>query len=481
MYIKKWMKNWLRAILVFLLLLYGCILYLFFSNSKPVEEPNNDDVINQIRLNVNALLTYIEDHFINLEQDSNLQSSLQAMSNNQKIDVSVVQLDGKVIFSSCTKNSPSYINIKNDLHFDLYTAKQEPGIIKIAFPIVRKDIQNQQLGNVIFTINQDTLIPVKQTTSNNYLLLLIISMLTFFIIGLVYCIIYKTKTDILYPLDNLKKSTEEIVRGNYEQQTAYIKADEIGDLYAVFEQMRMEIMNLNKQRDVQEQNQKKLVSSISHDVKTPLTTIKAYLDAITDGICPDMESIMAYIHVMQTNTEKMSRLLDDLFIHTLKELGHIPVNLTEQYSKKMFENILRPMSHYVQTTGTHFIEPLDIPNVLIHVDEQRLEQVLTNLITNALKHTTSGDTITVSIDVEAHFLKIMVIDSGKGMLPQDMPFIFERYFRGVHPTGETAIKNEGAGLGLSICQHIMEAHNGTISFKSKHNEGTAFTLLLPIS
>lgn len=480
MYIKKWMKNWLRAILVFLLLLYGCILYLFFSNSKPVEEPNNDDVINQIRLHVNALLSYIEDHFINLEQDSKLQSTLQAMSNNQKIDVSVVQLDGKVIFNSINKGAPSFINLKNDLHFDLYTAKQEPGIIKIAFPIVRKDRKNQ-IGNAIFTIDQETLMPVKQTTSNNYLLLLIISILTFFIIGLVYRIHYKMKTDILYPLDNFKKSTEQIVRGNYEQQTAYIKADEIGDLYAVFEQMRMEIMNLNKQRDIQEQNQKKLVSSISHDVKTPLTTIKAYLDAITDGICPDMESIMTYIHVMQTNTDKMSRLLDDLFIHTLKELGHIPVNLKEQYSRDMFENILRPIRHYVQTIGIHFNEPLDIPNVLIHVDEQRLEQVLTNLITNALKHTTSGDSITVSIDVEEQFLKIIVIDSGKGMLPQDMPFIFERYFRGVHPTGETAIKNEGAGLGLSICQHIMEAHNGTISFKSKHNEGTAFTLLLPIS
>ncbi|MGE6514646.1 sensor histidine kinase [Lysinibacillus sphaericus] len=478
MYIKKWMKKWLRAMLVFLLLLYGCVLYLFFCNSKPIEKSSNDDVINQIRLNVNHLLSYIEEHFINIEKNSDLQSSLQAMSNKQKIDVTVVQLDSKVIFSS-TKDSPTYINLKNDLHFDLYTSKQEPGIIKIAFPIVGKDRQSQ-IGNAIFTIDQDTLIPVQQTTSNNYLILLIISILAIFIIGLVYRIYYKTKTDILSPLDNLKKSTVEIVRGNYEQKTAYVKADEIGDLYAVFEQMRIEIMNLNKQRDAQQQNQKKLVSSISHDVKTPLTTIKAYLDAIADGICPDMESVMAYIHVMQTNTEKMSRLLDDLFIHTLKELGHIPVNLTEQYSKEMLENILRPMSHYVQTTGIHFIEPLDIPNVLIHVDEQRLEQVLTNLLTNALKHTTSGDSITVSIDVEAQFLKIMIIDSGKGMLPQDMPFIFERYFRGVHATGGTAIKNEGAGLGLSICQHIMEAHHGTISFKSKHNEGTAFTLLLPI-
>lgn len=117
----------------------------------------------------------------------------------------------------------------------------------------------------------------------------------------------------------------------------------------------------------------------------------------------------------------MSRLLDDLFIHTLKELGHIPVNLKEQYSRDIFENILRPIRHYVQTIGIHFNGPPDIPNVLIHVDEQRLEQVLTNLITNALKHTTSDDAITVEIDVEDQLLKVLVMDTGKGMLPQDMP------------------------------------------------------------
>ncbi|MFJ7406808.1 MULTISPECIES: ATP-binding protein [unclassified Lysinibacillus] len=478
MYLKTWMKKWLQAMFVCLFLIYGCFSYLFFINSTSPKEPNNINVINQIRLNVNHLLIYIEDHFSNLEQDTNLQSSLQAMSNSQKIDVIVSQLDGKVIFSSIKKDSPTYINLKNDLHYDLYTSKQDQGIIKIAFPIINEETKSQ-IGNAIFTMDE-SLIPISQSSSNNITIIIIISCLSLLFLALIYCIIYKTKKDILYPIDNIKKSTEQIVRGNYEQKADYTKSDEIGDLYAVFEQMRLEILNLNKQRDIQELNQKKLISTISHDVKTPLTTIKAYLDAIADGICPDKESMMTYIHIMQTNTEKMSRLIDDLFIHTLKELGHIPVNLKEQYCGTLFANILRPFSHYVQTNGIQFIEPTDIPNVLIRVDEQRLEQVLSNLITNALKHTSPGDSITVSIDIENHLIKIMVIDTGKGMRPQDMPFIFERYFRGVHPTEETAVKNDGAGLGLSICKHIIEAHNGTISFTSKQNEGTAFTLLLPI-
>ncbi|MGE7673878.1 ATP-binding protein [Lysinibacillus sp. NPDC094403] len=478
MYLKNWMKKWLWSTLICVLLLFICFLTLFFTNFNRNEEPQNKYVINQIRLKVNELLLYIEDHYTSIEQNPNLRNSLQEMSNSEEIDITVVRLDGKVIFNSIQGDMSKFINLKEDLHYDLFTSQQQPGIIKIAFPIISST--NEQLGNAIFTIDQDELLPAKKSSPSNFVILFLSGFLCFLVILLALYIVRKSNKEILLPLNHLKKNTEEIVKGNYEQNTVYSRANEIGELYAVFDQMRLEIKNLTIQRDEQEENQKKLISSISHEVRTPLTTIKAYLDAISEGICPDMDSLMSYIQIMQTNTEKMSRLINDLFIHTLKELGHIPVNLTEQYSKDVFTNILYPIRHYVQTAGIHFIEPESIPNVLTQVDEHRLEQVLSNLITNALKHTTKGDSITVSINIENQLLNINVIDNGNGMLPEDMPFIFERYFRGIQATGETAVKNEGAGLGLSICKHIMEAHNGSISFKSKQNVGTTFTLTLPI-
>ncbi len=478
MYLKIWMKKWLWSILICVSLLFICFLLLLLTTVKQNEEPSNKYVINQIRLQVNNVLLYIEDHFTSFEQNLNLRNSLQEMSNCLDIDITIVQLDGKIIFNSIEEDPSQFISLKNDLHYDLFTSQQQPGIIKIAFPIVSKT--NEQLGNAIFTIDKDVLFPMEQPSTSIFSILFLSGLICFLIIGLAIYITRKANKEILLPLNNLKKSTEEIVKGNYEQKTEYPRVDEIGELYAVFDQMRLEIKNLTIQRGEQEQNQKKLISSISHEVRTPLTTIKAYLDAISEGICPDMDSLMSYIQIMQTNTEKMSRLIDDLFIHTLKELGHIPVNLTEQYSKDVFTNILHPIHHYVQTTGIHFIEPEYIPNVLIRADEHRLEQVLSNLITNALKHTSKGNSITVSINIENQLLYINVIDNGNGMLPEDMPFIFERYFRGIQATGETAVKNEGAGLGLSICKHIMEAHNGSISFKSKQNIGTTFTLTLPI-
>ncbi|MCR8851797.1 HAMP domain-containing sensor histidine kinase [Lysinibacillus fusiformis] len=479
MYLKNWINKWIWMLIICVGLLFIGTLALFFATHKSQEVSEDQYVINQIRLSVNQLLLYIEDHFSILERDSEIRSKLQQMSDDQEIEITVLHLDGKVMFHSIEKDVTSTIQIKNDIHYDLFTSQQEPGKINIAFPIVN-DVSHEQIGNAIFSLNKDSLFPSKPN-SNYFFLVILMGALSFFIICLALYMNRKVQKDILTPLHELKKNTEEIIKGSYEQMSSYPKLDELGELYAVFDQMRLEIKQLVILQNEQEQNQKKLISSISHDVRTPLTTIKAYLDAISEGVCRNEDSLMSYIHIMQTNTEKMSRLIDDLFIHALKELGHIPIHLNEQYSRDVLTNILQPIQYYVQTTNIHFIKPAMIPNVLIQVDEGRLEQVISNLVTNALKHTSNGDTITITTYIENQTLYIQVIDNGNGMLPEDMPFIFERYFRGHQPERESAIKNEGAGLGLSICQHIMEEHYGSISFHSKHKEGTTFTLTLPIS
>ncbi|MFJ3387864.1 hypothetical protein [Lysinibacillus sp. NPDC086135] len=144
MYLKNWLKRWLWAILICVLLLFICFLTLFFTNSNRNEQPQNEYVINQIRLEENELLLYIEDLYTNLEQNSNIRSFLQEMSNSEGIDITVVQLDGKVIFNSIEGDPSQFINLEEGLHYDLFTSQQQPGIIKIAFPIISET--NVQLG-----------------------------------------------------------------------------------------------------------------------------------------------------------------------------------------------------------------------------------------------------------------------------------------------------------------------------------------------
>lgn len=304
------MSKWIWALLICVVLLFIVVLSLFFATEPSQEESQDKYVINQIRLSVNPLLLYIEDHFPNLALDSAIRSTLQQMSDDKNIDITVVQLDGTVSYTSI-KNDVSTIHIKHDIHYDLFTSQQELGKINIAFPIMNGE-NNEQIGNAIFSLNKDILFPLKQTNSSSILLLVFISFLSLLIICLALFIVRKVHQDILKPLHELKDNTEEIVKGNYEQITIHSKIDEIGELYAVFDQMRLEIKQLAIQHNEQEQTQKKLISNISHEVRTPLTTIKAYLDAISEGICRDEDSLMAYIQIMQSNTDKMSRLVDDI-------------------------------------------------------------------------------------------------------------------------------------------------------------------------
>jgi signal transduction histidine kinase len=226
--------------------------------------------------------------------------------------------------------------------------------------------------------------------------------------------------------------------------------------------------------------QKELITNISHDLKTPLATVKAYVEAIQAGICSDLPAVMAYMDVMQAQTNKMAFLIEDLLIHALRDLGQISVEPVEQYSKQLFEVILEPIGHYIQTTGVNYQPPTDIPDVLIRADATRLEQLVSNLVANALKHTGEGDSIRIAIEQQQDVLKVTVSDSGEGISPQDMPFIFERYYQGQAHISYAKKFKDGSGLGLSICKHIVEAHQGFISFRSGKGQGTEFYFTLPL-
>ncbi|MGG3801312.1 sensor histidine kinase [Metabacillus fastidiosus] len=477
MYLTKWIKGWLIAASICIVIMTGGAAYLFFDGFKNESESPPDYVINQVRLKVSDIMLYLEQYYEHLHDDPKLQHTLQAICEKSGINVAVARLDGEIIFTSSKEQSIQTIDMKNAVHYDLYTSRIDKDQVKIAFPIV-DDQTKVQVGNAIFMISSD-IVSIKKSHTVNIAVYIIIAFFSIILFVLLFVLRNKIKYHTILPISRLKDYSEAILKGDYEQKAQYKEMDEIGEVYAMFDQMRMEIKHLSKCRDEQENAQKELISNISHDIKTPLTTVKAYIDAIIDGVCPDQESMMDYVKVMQVNTDKMARLVEDLLLHALRELGQVSVNPTEQYSKAVFRRILKPISHLVQTRGVIFIESEDIPDVLINVDEHRLEQVISNLIANALKHTSTGDTISVTVQQEEKDLKVTIADTGMGILPEDMPFIFEHYFK-----GQTALhhrqRNEGYGLGLSICKYIIESHNGQISFKSLKGSGTVFYFSIPL-
>lgn len=475
MYLRNWLKKWIYAVSICLVMAIGCGAYILWGGKE--DKVHTSYVINQVRIKVNEIMLFLEQHHQAIASDTSIRETLRKMSETKGVSLLFSQLDGKVIFHSSPEVSIQTIDLKTSLHYDLYHSRVNEDFFKIAFPVISQESQ-AQIGNAIFTVpaaqviyepSHDTLFPF---------ILMMSCLLIVFI--LLWFLRKKINNETIQPIQKLKYYSEAILKGDYEHKAESGRMDEIGEVYAMFDQMRLEIMHLSKRRDEQDKAQKELISNLSHDLKTPLTTVKAYLEAIRAGICPDMESVMEYIQVMQTNTQKMTVLVDDLLLHALKELGQISVNPTEQYSKEILLNIIKPIGHSVRTAGITFIEPAEMPNVLINVDANRLEQVVSNLIANALKHTSPGDSIRIGIEQERDQLTVTIADTGQGILPEDMPFIFERYFKGQVDNPSVTQKNEGSGLGLSICKYIIEAHKGSISFKSTPGQGTAFYFSIPL-
>lgn len=477
MYLYKMLKNMFYVIIfcLFIILISGFLYYLKAINN---DTKNDQYMINQMRLRTSTIMTYLEVNADSYFLDKNEAESLKELCKNQEVELITTDLTGKILFKSSSVRVEETLDLRNDLHYDLYTAKLNQNTFRIAFPLIQVDTQ---VGNAVFIIPNQYIaaIHIKNSIVQYFISIVLVCLG----MGGILWILYKQiKTRLLLPVTDLKYLLEAIVKGDYDKKSDYVSGDlnEVGELYNLYEQMRLELHStaeVKKQKDI---DQKELISSISHDLKTPISVLKTYAEGIRCGICKDMESVMEYIEIMETHIDKLARNSNDLLFHMMKELGQLTVKPYEQYSKSVLENILKPIAHYVEKEGIEFIAPPDLPDVLISVDANRLEQVISNLISNALKHTKEGDTIKVSTEMEEAFMKFIIEDTGEGILVKDMPFIFNRYFQGEHISGRQKDSSEGSGLGLSICQNIIEAHGGNIGFRSKKGEGTVFYFTIPL-
>lgn len=478
MSLHTWSTRWLKTSLTLLMMVMICSVVLFLDLLAGRTAGESNPSINQVRLKVNPLLLELEQNHHRL-RDPMIQDKLRSAAVEKNIHFSYVGLDGVILLSSAPSSEGTQVNLRSALHYNLKDALQlANGVdsLGIAFPVMDGP-GGTQIGNAIFTVTKSLVFAQQPVT---FPLFILGSMIVMSLILMLFLIIMarRVRERMLTPVNQLKQHAESILKGQYDEQIQYNHNDELGELYAMLDLMRTEIMHLSEQRIRQENAQKELITNISHELKTPITTIKAYIEAISEGLCSDEEILMEYMGIMRTHTDKTARLVEDLLVHALQELGQISVEPREVYSRTAFETMLRPIGHIVRINGLIYEESEDIPNVLIRMDPVRIEQVVSNLVSNALKHTAPGDYIRIRAELDSGQFKLTIADSGHGIRAQDMPFVFERYFRGSSSLSSGI--HEGTGLGLSICKSIIEAHGGQIIFSSKVGQGTIFQFSLPI-
>lgn len=268
------------------------------------------------------------------------------------------------------------------------------------------------------------------------------------------------------PLRTLARASEQIAGGQLNQRVAIPGEDELGQLGRSFNRMAA---NLERS----EQTRQQMLADISHELRTPLMIVQGGLEAFTDDVLePSKENLQA----LHAKTLLLNRLVEDLHELALAEAGELsleraPLNLAELLSQAATD--VKP-----QLVEREITLGLEVPEALpaLSGDAQRIQQVLLNLLSNAVRYTPAGGRITLRAQARPHEVQIDVADTGPGISPEDLPHIFERFYRG---DKSRARASGGAGLGLAIAQALVAAHGGKIWVESQLGQGTTFSFTLP--
>lgn len=282
---------------------------------------------------------------------------------------------------------------------------------------------------------------------------------------------------VFAPMNELNVAMRKIKEGNFDYMLQTDAKGEMGDLYRNYEDMRLRLKETTEENRQHEKQNKELVSNISHDLKTPITAIKGYVEGIMDGVADTPEKIDKYIRTIYNKANDMDRLINELTIYSGIDSHKIPykflkINVADYFSDCVEEIGLDLDSRGISLNYTDLAE-LD---TTIIADPEQMKKVINNIISNSVKYMNKphGE-IDIRILDEIDAIRIEIEDNGKGISQKDLPLIFERFYR------TDASRNSaqgGSGIGLSIVKKIIEDHGGYIWATSKEGEGTCIHFVL---
>ena len=245
-----------------------------------------------------------------------------------------------------------------------------------------------------------------------------------------------------------------------------------------FAKLAKSFNNMASELEKEDERRRNLTADIAHELRTPLHIIQGNLEGVLDGVYePTEEHILATIE--ETNT--LARLVDDLHTIAQAEAGQLSLQLSQIAVSELLADVQTSFSGQAEEKEVNLaIDATDsIEALMIEGDAGRLDQVLSNLVVNALRHTPAGGTICLKAYAKEENVCIEVLDTGEGIPEEDLPFVFDRFWRGDRARSHLA--GEGGGLGLAIAKQLIKTHNGRISVNSQLGSGTTFTITLPRS
>ncbi|MGH2609294.1 MAG: sensor histidine kinase, partial [Tepidiformaceae bacterium] len=277
------------------------------------------------------------------------------------------------------------------------------------------------------------------------------------------------------PLRNIARAARNVSRGNYRQRVPATGPREVRDLASNFNRMTEEVQR-------SQQTLRDFLANISHELKTPLTSIRGFSEAVLDGTIDDSAGIERSARIINTESNRVLRLVEELLDLSRIESGQVHMRQEDLSLNELLDHVREVFVLRSEDTGVQLdMRPQGDPR--IKGDFDRLEQVLNNLLDNAFRHTEEGGSVRVtSRDLQPGVVQVTVSDTGVGIPQEDVPHLFERFYR-ARQNGATALNGtsgtKGYGLGLAISREIVRAHGGEIWATSELGRGTTFVFTLP--
>ena len=282
---------------------------------------------------------------------------------------------------------------------------------------------------------------------------------------------------IAVPLVKLRKATRNIKEGNLDFVLEVEGNDEFSQLCQDFEEMRKRLKESTEEKILMDKENKELISNISHDLKTPITAVKGYVEGIMDGVADTPEKMDRYVRTIYNKTNEMDHLINELTFYSKIDTNRIPYTFSKLNVEDYFSDCAEELGLEMETRGIELVYANYVEkDVLVIVDGEQIRRVIHNIVSNAIKYMEKPrGIIQIRVKDVGDFIQVEIEDNGKGIAAKDLPYIFDRFYR--TDVSRNSSKG-GSGIGLSIVKKIMEDHGGKVWATSRLGIGTIMYFVL---
>ena len=279
------------------------------------------------------------------------------------------------------------------------------------------------------------------------------------------------------PLVKLRKATQNIKEGNLDFVLEVDGTDEFAELCRDFEEMRRRLKESAEEKVLLDKENKELISNISHDLKTPITAVKGYVEGIMDGVADTPEKMDRYVRTIYNKTNEMDHLINELTFYSKIDTNRIPYTFSKLNVDDYFSDCAEEVGLELETRGiqlyyANYVEK----DVLVIADGEQIRRVIHNIISNAIKYMDKPKgVIQIRVKDVGDFIQVEIEDNGKGIASKDLTYIFDRFYR--TDVSRNSSKG-GSGIGLSIVRKILEDHGGKVWATSREEIGTIMYFVL---